>query len=248
VGGIPHHWDIFSSGCFKAPLSVVINGVPKNGTLNPILLLLSYRVIYRVVAMVNFRNAVFVKSAPNIKDAPDMGGVPEVLMLGRSNVGKSSLINALVGHKGLAKTSNTPGKTRLMNYFLIDNQLALVDLPGYGYAKVSKIQQQAWQVAFETYMRKREEIKLTLLLIDGRHGPQPSDVQMLDWLAAHNLPVTVILTKLDKINKNQYAKQQALTAQLLDVDREAVVLFSATGPIIGGGVGPLQQVIQSVVV
>ncbi len=194
---------------------------------------------------INLKNAVFVKSAPSIKDAPDMGKVPEVLMLGRSNVGKSSLINTLVSKKGLAKTSNTPGKTRLMNFFLIDEQLALVDLPGYGYAKVSKTQQKEWQIAFETYMRDRETIALTLLLIDGRHGPQPSDIQMLEWLEANNLPVSIILTKLDKVKKGLRQKQVQLTANLLDVSLDQVIPFSTEEKIRDGGQDKVQQVLKA---
>lgn len=194
--------------------------------------------------MVNFKQAVFIKSAPSITDAPDLQGSPEVLMLGRSNVGKSSLINALVSRKGLAKTSNTPGKTRLMNYFWIDEKIALVDLPGYGYAKVSKSQQQQWQKEFERYMREREEIKLTLLLVDGRHGPQPSDIQMYDWLMANDLPVKIILTKLDKVKKAQRAKQIKLTVSELEINPDDVLPFSTEENIQNGGVFKLQQLLK----
>jgi GTP-binding protein len=171
-------------------------------------------------------SAEYVISAPSIKEAPDWS-LPEIAMVGRSNVGKSSLINRLTGRKKLAQTSNTPGKTRLMNFYNINNTLSLVDLPGYGYAKVSKTMQANWQKHFQIYLSKRKNLTLVIQLIDARHGPQALDEQMLSWLESHNLPVILVLTKVDKISRNDLGKQVALTAKELGLSPDQVFTFSA---------------------
>lgn len=170
--------------------------------------------------------AYYVKSSPGIKDCPEWI-LPEVALVGRSNVGKSSLINTLVGQKNLAKTSNTPGKTRLLNFYNINEKLVLVDLPGYGYAKVSKSMQAQWQKEFQRYLTQRPNMQFVIQLIDGRHGPQANDEQMLNWLMENGISVVIVLTKLDKLSKNDVNKHIQQAIQALGVGKDNVIPFSA---------------------
>lgn len=128
---------------------------------------------------------------------------PEVVILGRSNVGKSSLINHLTGQKNLAKTSATPGKTQTINFFQIDNQFLLVDLPGYGFAKVSKKQQALFSKSIETYVENSKSITLLIQLLDIRHPPSSDDIRAIEWGAFYHYPTIFVLTKLDKIPKTK---------------------------------------------
>ena len=138
------------------------------------------------------------------------GGLPEIALAGRSNVGKSSFINGLANNKKLAKTSNTPGKTRLINFFNFSDKFMIADLPGYGYAKVSKEVQNQWQKNLEEYLLKREDIKCLVQLIDARHEIQKNDYQMREWVSAYNLPIITIVTKTDCISShNKVAKSLA---------------------------------------
>jgi GTP-binding protein len=168
----------------------------------------------------------FLLSAPDLKHCPDLAGRPEIAMIGRSNVGKSSFINKLVKRKRLAHTSNTPGKTRLINYYLIEDSWALVDLPGYGFAKVSKTEQNRWRANLEQYLRERESLLGVLQLIDARHGPQANDREMNDWLRQAGLEVAVLVTKTDKAGKTQSAKAAAACRKELTFGR-GLFLFSA---------------------
>jgi GTP-binding protein len=172
-------------------------------------------------------SATFVQSATGLENAPKFNGLPEWALVGRSNVGKSSFINTMLGRKNLAKTSNTPGKTRLINYYKVNEQYLFVDLPGYGYAKVSKTEQEQWRRNLEKYLSKRKEIQAIVQLIDARHGPQESDLQMFAWLDHHELPVLIVLTKTDKISKNDIANQIHKTAKVLKIEPEYIVPFSA---------------------
>ena len=146
----------------------------------------------------NQLNANFIISAEKFSQCPNME-FPEFPLLGRSNVGKSSFINALANNKKLAKTSNTPGKTRLINFFNFSNQFVLSDLPGYGYAKVSKEAQAKWQKYLEEYLLKRVQIKSLIQLVDARHDVQNNDFQMREWVEMHNLPIFTIVTKIDYV-------------------------------------------------
>ena len=146
--------------------------------------------------------AKFLTSAPSIKECPDLN-LPEFALIGRSNVGKSSFINALVNINGLAKTSNTPGKTRLINLFSVNDAFIIADLPGYGYAKVSGKMQNDWQKNLEKYLLEREAIVSLIQLIDSRHPIQENDKQMAQWIKYNNLPCFVIATKVDQISKSQ---------------------------------------------
>ena len=156
------------------------------------------------------KNAKFLISSPNLKLCPELA-MPEFALLGRSNVGKSTFINTLVNQSKLAKTSNTPGKTRLINLFEIQTDktpFVLADLPGYGYAKVSKKEQDSWQKNLEEYLLKRKLIS-TIQFIDARHDIQKNDILMQEWLKFNNIPCLNILTKCDYISRNEIAKKIA---------------------------------------
>jgi GTP-binding protein len=171
----------------------------------------------------------FVISAPDLSFCPDLGGKPEFALLGRSNVGKSSFINKLTKRKRLAHTSNTPGKTRLLNYYLVDDSWALVDLPGYGFAKVSKKEQARWREALEEYLQKREGLLGVVQLIDSRHGPQKNDVEMNRWLLETGIPAAVVLTKTDKSKKSTHGKILAQTRKTLSAEKGYFMFSAETG-------------------
>lgn len=144
--------------------------------------------------------ANFIVSAEKLSQCPDFQ-LKEFPLLGRSNVGKSSFINGLSNNRKLAKTSNTPGKTRLINFFNFSDEFILADLPGYGYAKVSKEAQNRWQKYLEEYLLKREQITSLIQLVDGRHDIQKNDFQMREWIQAYNLPIFTVVTKIDYVPK-----------------------------------------------
>ncbi|MCA9780906.1 MAG: YihA family ribosome biogenesis GTP-binding protein [Candidatus Eremiobacteraeota bacterium] len=171
----------------------------------------------------------FLISAPDLKFCPDLGGKPEFALLGRSNAGKSSFINKLTKRKRLAHTSNTPGKTRLLNYYLVDDTWALVDLPGYGFAKVSKKEQARWREALEEYLRQREGLKGVVQLIDSRHGPQKNDIEMNRWLLETGVPAAVVLTKTDKSKKSTHGKIMAETKKALSAEKGYFLFSAETG-------------------
>lgn len=155
------------------------------------------------------KNAKFLISSPDLKRCPDIA-FPEFALLGRSNVGKSTFINTLVSQSKLAKTSNTPGKTRLINLFEIENDkktFLIADLPGYGFAKVSKKEQDSWQKNLEEYLLKRKNLITTIQFIDARHDIQKNDIIMQDWLKYNNVPCINILTKCDYISRNEISKK-----------------------------------------
>lgn len=183
----------------------------------------------------------FVLSAPDLKFCPDLGGKPEFALLGRSNVGKSSFINKLTRRKRLAHTSNTPGKTRLLNYYLVNDSWALVDLPGYGFAKVSKKEQARWRDALEEYMLNRETLQGVVQLIDSRHGAQKNDIEMNRWLLESGIPAAVVLTKTDKSKKSTHGKLLAQTKKALSAEK-GYFLFSADT---GAGAEPIWHVLTS---
>lgn len=157
--------------------------------------------------MINFKNVTFIKSTPSVKDRPPES-FPEVLIVGKSNVGKSSLINALCQRKGLAFTSSKPGHTRLLNYYDIDHRFYLVDAPGYGYAKGGIDLDKLFGTMMDEYFTDNRFLKLVLLLIDSRREFGENDVEIFDFLRENNIPFFVIVTKTDKIN--QKGKSQLL--------------------------------------
>lgn len=170
------------------------------------------------------KTAVFVKSAPKLADAP-VGDLPEIALVGRSNVGKSSFINALCNRKNLAKTSNTPGKTRLLNYYIINEQFYIVDMPGYGFAKVSRAEQALWRQNFEKYLTKREQLRFVIQFIDARHEVQKNDIQMREWLDYNNIKTVTVITKSDQVKKSQLDKVLKNVKEVLG--NENITLFSA---------------------
>lgn len=149
-----------------------------------------------------YLQAEFLISAEKLSQCPAYI-LPEYPLLGRSNVGKSSFINGLANNKKLAKTSNTPGKTRLINFFNFSNKFTMADLPGYGYAKVSKDAQNRWQKYLEEYLLKRTQIKTLIQLIDARHDIQKNDFQMREWVEAYKLPIITVVTKMDYVPKTK---------------------------------------------
>lgn len=152
----------------------------------------------------------------------------EIAFAGKSNVGKSSLINALMNRKSLARTSAQPGKTQTINFYNINDELYFVDLPGYGYAKVSQQEKEKWGKMIEKYLRQSKVLKAVFLLIDIRHEPSANDKQMYEWILSNGYSPIIIATKLDKINRSQIQKQVKLIKQKLEVEKGTVVIpFSA---------------------
>lgn len=147
-------------------------------------------------------NGKFIISAEKLSQCPNFI-LPEFPLLGRSNVGKSSFINCLSNNKKLAKTSNTPGKTRLINFFNFAEKFMIADLPGYGYAKVSKEAQAKWQRYLEEYLLNRKQIRSLIQLVDGRHDVQKNDIQMREWVEMYDLPIFTVVTKMDYVPKNK---------------------------------------------
>lgn len=147
-------------------------------------------------------NAKFIISAEKLSQCPEFN-LCEFPLLGRSNVGKSSFINALANNKKIAKTSNTPGKTRLINFFNFSEKFVIADLPGYGYAKISKETQAKWQKYLEEYLLNRKQIKSLIQFIDARHDIQKNDYQMREWVLANNLSIFTVVTKIDYVSKNK---------------------------------------------
>lgn len=153
---------------------------------------------------------------------------PEIAFVGRSNVGKSSIINALTNRKGLAKVGNTPGKTRLINFFLINQDFYLVDLPGYGYAKVSKVEKQKWGKIMEDYLVGRQALKKVVLLVDSRHKPTEDDLLMLNWIRYHGYNTVVVATKIDKLTKNEFRKNIQIIKDTLEISDDNFYTFSSS--------------------
>lgn len=160
------------------------------------------------------RQCVFVKGVVKVADLPQ-DTFPEVAFAGRSNVGKSSLLNALVGHKALARTSNTPGRTREVNYFLLNDSAWLVDLPGYGYAKAPKTEVAGWNRLIEDYLRGRASLKRVFLLVDSRHGLKNSDEPTLELMDTSAVSYQAVLTKTDKVKSGELDKIVEQTAKTL---------------------------------
>ena len=153
---------------------------------------------------------------------------PEVALVGRSNVGKSSLINTMLQRRNIAHTSNTPGKTRGIHFYRIDDRFYFVDLPGYGYAQVSKQQQHAWKKLVEAYLENRKGQVLLLQIVDLRHAPSAADLQMAAWMRHFSLSFRVVATKADKIPQGKRIKHQQIIASALNLPAAEIILFSAS--------------------
>lgn len=173
------------------------------------------------------KQAEFIISAVAAAQYPSDNRV-EIAFAGRSNVGKSSLINTLTNRRKLVKVSGTPGKTRLVNFFLINNEFYFVDLPGYGYAKVSKVEKESWGKVIETYLTKREQLKKIVLLVDCRHKPSMDDINMYKWIKYYNYEAIVVATKIDKLTKNELQKNLKMIRETLELNpNDKLLTFSS---------------------
>jgi GTP-binding protein len=170
-------------------------------------------------------SAEFLKSAFQEADWPQ-DAKPEIAFLGRSNVGKSSLLNSLLGVRGLARTSNTPGRTQSLNFYLINERFRLVDLPGYGYARAPKAVKAEWGAAAENYLAKREQLVLSIHLVDSRHEPSRQDLQLHEWLKHNQKPHLIVATKSDKLSNNELRKNIDRAERAFNSGR--VLVYSAT--------------------
>ncbi|MCX5864252.1 MAG: ribosome biogenesis GTP-binding protein YihA/YsxC [Deltaproteobacteria bacterium] len=175
---------------------------------------------------VNYAKIEFVKSAYKMAQLPEEP-LPEIAFAGRSNVGKSSLINRLVNRNGLVKVSSRPGKTQSLNYFIVDAKLYLVDLPGYGFAKVSKKLQDEWQGLVTEYLSTSPTLRCVVVLIDIRHLLKAQDRELVEWLRSKGRPFIIVYTKRDKLSNNEQAKQAASLDAALGLSKQDRVLFSA---------------------
>ncbi|RSK24668.1 ribosome biogenesis GTP-binding protein YihA/YsxC [Bhargavaea beijingensis] len=166
-------------------------------------------------------------SAVKPEQYPDEG-YPEFALAGRSNVGKSSFINKMIGRKSLARTSSKPGKTQTLNFYKIEESFYFVDVPGYGYAKVSKSEREAWGRMIERYITGREQLKSVIQLIDLRHPPTEDDILMYDFLKHYNLPTIIVATKADKIPRSKLQKHRKIIKEALDLEEsDPLILFSS---------------------
>ncbi|HOO36437.1 MAG TPA: ribosome biogenesis GTP-binding protein YihA/YsxC [Smithella sp.] len=172
-------------------------------------------------------SAQFIKSAVWPPQYPP-AIMPEIAFVGRSNVGKSSLMNTLVGRKNLAKTSNTPGRTQLINFFTVNETISFVDLPGYGFAKVPRSVKKDWGDMMEAYLRERQSLCLVIFILDIRRDPNADDLSLRDWLDHYRIPYLYILTKSDKLSNNQaIARKRAIEKMLRISSEKKTILFSA---------------------
>jgi GTP-binding protein len=176
----------------------------------------------------NIRSATFQISAPDLASCPD-SDLPEFAFIGRSNVGKSSLINLLVGSTTLARTSPTPGHTKLINFFSVDRRWSLVDLPGYGFAKTSKTERDRFQQMIAEYLTGRENLACVFVLIDSRHEPQQIDLEFLQWLMDAGVPHALVFTKADMAKPNQVKENiELFVAQISDSGRDIPAVFTSS--------------------
>ena len=170
--------------------------------------------------------AEFVKSAVARKDYPKEP-LPEVAFAGRSNVGKSSLINTLLNKKNLARISSTPGKTQTINFFKVNQKLFFVDLPGYGFAHVPMEVRKKWRPMVEEFLKSDSRLKLVILIIDVRRDPNPDDATLLEWFRHYTLPFLVVMTKVDKVSRNEAGKRKQELKRFFGLNEDQIIPFSA---------------------
>lgn len=173
------------------------------------------------------KQAEFIISAKIRSQYPEDNRI-EIAFVGRSNVGKSSLINSLTNRRKLVKVSGKPGKTRLINFFLINNNFYFVDLPGYGYAKVSKEEKKTWGKTIETYLTDREQLKKIILLIDSRRKPTNDDILMCNWIKYYGYDLSIAATKSDKLKRSEIKNNEKIIRDTLDLSKEIKVIFHST--------------------
>ena len=171
------------------------------------------------------KSAEFIKSAVKPAHYPSED-LPEIAFAGRSNVGKSSLINVLLNRKRLAKTSSTPGRTQLINFFVINETFSFVDIPGFGYAKVPRAVQKNWAPMVETYLSTRSTLKGIVLIVDIRRIPGAEELSLLDWLNHYQIPCILVATKIDKLNRSKQMAQRQRIAEVLSISSESLHMFS----------------------
>ncbi len=193
----------------------------------------------------NVKSAEFVISNTDVSKCP-RGRLPEYAFIGRSNVGKSSLINTLCNKKNLAKTSSRPGKTQLINHFLINKNWYLVDLPGFGYARVSKTQKKVFQKFITQYFKKRTQLVSAFLLIDIRHEPQPIDLNFMEWLGENSIPFAIIFTKADKLKPQAIERNiKNYSTKMLETQWEEMPPFFVTSSLIKTGGDEILEYVDS---
>ncbi len=187
--------------------------------------------------------ATFVMSASERKGCP-REKFPEYAFVGRSNVGKSSLINMLTGVKGLAKTSSTPGKTRLLNFFCVEDSWYLVDVPGYGFAKISKTEREKWEHMIHDYILHRKSLMYTFVLIDSRIEPQKNDLAFITWLGSHQLPFCLVFTKVDKLSRNKLQSNVTAFKKEMEKEWEELPPIFISSSIVGQGKAEILEFIR----
>jgi len=193
----------------------------------------------------NNRRAAFMISAADVNGCPHPR-VPEYAFFGRSNVGKSSLINMISGVKNLARTSSTPGKTQLLNYYMVDDDTwYLVDLPGYGYAKVSKKHRRNWEIIIREYLLQRKSLLYTFILLDVRHESQKSDQELINWMGNHGLPFCLVFTKADKISRNAVKRNVDEYKKVLAEKWEELPPIFITSSLSGEGKNEINEFIAN---
>ena len=178
------------------------------------------------------RSAEITMSAVNRSQYPGEG-IPEIALAGRSNVGKSSVINGLLSRKNFARTSSTPGKTRTINFYLINEEFYFVDLPGYGYAKVAKTEKEKWGAIMEMYLSDRRELCAIFLLVDCRHEPTADDKMMYEWIKHFGYNCVVVATKADKISRGQYQKHTSIIRKKLEMAKEDKIILTSSSSNVG---------------
>ncbi len=192
-------------------------------------------------ANMNLHNAEFIKSAAAPDGFPETD-LPQIIFAGKSNVGKSSVINKILNRKNFARVGASPGKTTQINFFLIDKKAYFVDLPGYGYAKVSFSEKKRWAHLIESYLNRDDAFNLGIFIVDARHKPTADDVVMAEWFIESGIPFYVVANKVDKLKKSQLEPSVELISETLRIPRELIILFSAEK---GTGRDELVRVIQN---